>query len=443
MTDDTNGTNGLFLEEVRLTAFKSFHGQVLRLSPLTVLIGRNSSGKSNALDGIEVLSRLAHGEDIRDALEGRRRDAEPVRGGLEGCAPHGENLFALGCTATTPQGPVSLDVVVQVRPEVQIVSETLVGPAGRGQRTLLETGPAERARGDIQATWYNGKRGRSPYEPFRSSRLLTGQLAVRAVGSTAGERATLAAAERLLTVLRGVFQLDPVPHLMRQYVPARDYHLRRTAENLSAAIGRIRNQDRPRFRRLLTLLQGLSDHEVRGLTVSSSDLGDVMLALDEGERGRTPAREMSDGMLRFLAVCTAVLSGGDGLDLGPEDDPEMARTLMLVIEELENGLHPSQAATVLQLVRQASEESNAQVLITTHSPALLSALDGSDHGGVVVCSRAPSDGLSRLLPLTELDGYARAMASGPLGDVVTQGGLPPEVSPERDFSDFDRLLGIG
>jgi predicted ATPase len=190
-------------------------------------------------------------------------------------------------------------------------------------------------------------------------------------------------------------------------------------------------------------MRGLSDHDVHKLTVSSSDLGDVMLALDEGRSGLTPAREMSDGMLRFLAVCTAVLSGGAGLDLGPDDDPEMTRTLMLVVEELENGLHPSQAATVLQLVKQASRESNTQVLITTHSPALLSALDGSDHQGVVVCSRNSTDGHSRLLPLTELDGYAAAMATGPLGDVVTRGNLPLEPKGDRDFSAFDRLLGIG
>ncbi|MFF2199691.1 AAA family ATPase [Streptomyces sp. NPDC058145] len=438
-----SGTEGLSLEEVRLTAFKSFHGQVLRLAPLTVLIGRNSSGKSNALDGIEVLSRLAHGEDIRDALEGRRRDADPVRGGLEGCAPHGEDLFALGCTVATPDGPVRLDVVVQVRPEVQIISETLVGPVGRKQRTLLETAPADDIRGDILACWYNGKRGRSPYEPFRSSRLLTGQLTLRAMGSTVGERATLTAAEQLLTVLRGVFQLDPVPHLMRQYVAARDYHLRRTAENLSAAVGHIRQKDRRRFRRLLELMQGLSDHDIHRLMVTNSDLGDVMLALDEGRSGLTPAREMSDGMLRFLAVCTAVLSGGSGLDLGPDDDPETARTLMLVIEELENGLHPSQAATVLQLVKQASEESNTQVLCTTHSPALLSALEGADHKGVIVCSRNRTDGRSQLLPLTELDGYATAMATGPLGEVVTRDELPINPRMERDFTDFDRLLGIG
>lgn len=433
---------GAFIEEVRLTAFKSFHDQVLRLAPLTVLIGRNSSGKSNALDGLEVLSRLAHGDDIRDALEGRRRDADPVRGGLEGCAPHGEDVFALGCTIFSPGGPVSLDVVVRVRPEVQIVHELLQGPAGRGVRTLLETGPADQSRGDIQASWYNGRRGRNPYEPFRASRLLTAQLPLRMAARTDGERAVLAAAGQLLTVLRGVFQLDPVPHLMRQYVPARDVNLRRTAENLSAAVGRIRRDDRPRFRHLLDLMRGLADHEIEKIVVTNSDLGDVMLALDEGRSGLTPAREMSDGMLRFLAICTAVLSGGSGLDLGPDDKPDAARTVMLVIEELENGLHPSQAATMLRLVKEASAERRTQVLVTTHSPALLNALDGDEHRGVLVCWRDPHSGQSRITPLTDLDGYAIAMARGSLGDAVTKGELRVEPVGERDFTEFDRLLGI-
>ncbi|WP_157877042.1 AAA family ATPase, partial [Streptomyces graminilatus] len=53
------------LEEVRLHSFKSFTDQTLPLQNLTVLIGRNGSGKSNALDALMVLSRLASGESVR------------------------------------------------------------------------------------------------------------------------------------------------------------------------------------------------------------------------------------------------------------------------------------------------------------------------------------------------------------------------------------------
>ncbi|MGW0560160.1 hypothetical protein ACWDZ4_05900 [Streptomyces sp. NPDC003016] len=41
------------VEGVRLTAFKGFRDERLRPAPPTVLIGRNSSGTSHALDGLE------------------------------------------------------------------------------------------------------------------------------------------------------------------------------------------------------------------------------------------------------------------------------------------------------------------------------------------------------------------------------------------------------
>ncbi|MDT0378162.1 ATP-binding protein [Streptomyces sp. DSM 42041] len=431
------------IAEVRLTAFKSFRGEAFRLAPLTVLIGRNSSGKSNALDGLEVLSRLARGEDIAEALESRRGPDGPVRGGLAGCVPHGSDRFALGCTVQSKDGPIHLDLTVQVEPDVQVVEERLVGPTAAGQRDILVSGEPSAGMGDIQAAWHNGRPGRNPSGAFRSTRLLTSQLPLRVNGDTEGETESIWCAETLLSALAGTFHLDPVPHLMRQYVPSRDIHLRRTAENLSAAIGSLQRTDPALFDRLVSLLRGLADHDIETLAVTRSELGDVMLALDEGTLGLTPAREMSDGMLRFLAVTTSLLTGGGGLDLGTSSMRPTERSLMLVVEELENGLHPSQASEVLQLVREAGAENRTQVLITTHSPALLSALDSADHEGVVVCWRDRESGVSRLTRLTELDGYPAAMAAGTLGEVITRGRLPDRARRDRDYSEFDRMLGIG
>ncbi|GAA1899067.1 ATP-binding protein [Streptomyces sodiiphilus] len=433
------------IEELRLTAFKSFREETLRIAPLTVLIGRNSSGKSNALDGLEVLSRLSRGEDVTEALESRRSAAGPVRGGLAGCVPHGTDRFTLGCSVRTEQGDlVTLDVTVQVEPEVQIVEERLHGPTARGDKCLLSSGEPSPYAGDIQAMWHNGRPGRNPSGPFRNSRLLTSQLPLRIPGDSEGEREAIAAAESMLSALSSVFHLDPVPHLMRQYVPARDVRIRRTAENLSAAVGRIERSDEALFRRLVELLRSLTDHRIETLVVTRSELGDVMLALDEGDRGLTPAREMSDGTLRFLAIAASLLTGSSGLDLGLSSAGQRAEhSLMLVIEELENGLHPSQASEVLRLVRQASDDNRARVLFTTHSPALLSALDSRDHEGVTVCSRDRDSGRSRLTRLTDLDGYPAAMAAGSLGEVITQGRLQATRPSDRDFSEFDRMLGIG
>jgi hypothetical protein len=116
---------------VRLTSFKSFTEQRLPLQDLTVLIGRNGSGKSNTLDGLMVLSRLALGEPVRDALGGPRTGGgEPIRGGAEGCAPLGEDRFALGCRVRSGEAVFDLDVVIAVSPEARILREELTAVEG-------------------------------------------------------------------------------------------------------------------------------------------------------------------------------------------------------------------------------------------------------------------------------------------------------------------------
>jgi predicted ATPase len=441
------------LREIRLTAFKSFAGAVLPIAPLTVLTGRNGSGKSNALDGIEVLARLAGGEELVDALDGRRREGGAVRGGSRGCAPHGATSFKLGCTVSAGYDTFDFDVEVQVEPDLRIVYEKLSGPAptasspGTRQRVILQTLDSPPGSTSAEAEVYNGKRGPNPVYAFRDSRLLISQLPARIAPQNRVDHSVVQASEAVLAALRGTFHLDPVPHLMREYVAERDSELRRTGANLSAAIGSLRRNDRTTFDRLVDLVREVADSPVEALAVTESGLGDVMLVIREGKGGAslTPAREMSDGMLRFLAVATALLTANRGLDIDPgvrtvgEGTPA---GVLLVIEELENGLHPAQAERVLRLIRESSGELGTQVVITTHSPALLNAIPGNAVHDVVVCYREGPDSRSRIRRLTDLPGYADAMASGRLGDLVSRGLLVRPEERDIDFAEFNRLLGI-
>lgn len=440
------------LREIRLTAFKSFRNSTLPVDPVTVLTGRNSSGKSNALAGIEVLSRLASGAELTDALDGRRREGGPVRGGSRGCAPHGTNEFKLGCTVLAGGDTYRLDVVIQVEPELRIIEERLRGP-GRAlesglvkQCWLLYTQDPTENSAALLAEIHNGKRGLNPLIPFRDTRLLTSQLPLRVAPQNEADAAVIRGAQAVTAALRGVFHLDPVPHLMREYVSERDTELRRTGENISAAIARLRHDDEAAFDRLLQLVQQITDVRIHGIVVTRSELGDVMLALEESLPQHielTPAREMSDGLLRFVAVATALLTPNRGLDIDPGLSVEDGvRGILLVIEELENGLHPSQAGRVLQLIKEASSDLAKQVMVTTHSPALLNAMTGKLNRSIIVCYRDAETGLSRLSRLTELPGYAEAMTSGELGDVITQGQLMQPEHTEGDFSRFNQLLGI-
>jgi predicted ATPase len=441
------------LRAIRLDRFKSFAGAVMPVAKLTVLTGRNNSGKSNALDAIEVLSRLAGGEDIADALDGRRREGGPVRGGSIGCAPHGHNSFRLGCRVHHQGNNYLLSVAIQTNPELRLTEERLWGPAPALEsgivenRWLLYSRPPEDESAGIEAEIHNGKRGVNPVVRFRDNRLLISQLPARLVPQTAADRAVVEGAEAVAAALRGVFHLDPFPQLMRRYVPARDAVLRRTGENLSAAIARLASDDSPTFERLVRLVRDVADKPVAGIRLTTSTLGDVMLALQEGDDPHqiTPAREMSDGLLRFLSVATALLMADRGLDIdagltSPGDD--IASGVLLVIEELENGLHPSQASRVLSLVRQTSERPGVKVAVTTHSPAVLNALPGSRSRNVLVCYRDSETGTSQISRLTDLPGYAGAMAAGRLGEVIAGGDLVRPLAEQTDFAEFNRLLGV-
>ncbi len=132
------------VEEIRLTSFKSFTDAVLPIGELTLLVGRNGSGKSNALDGLWALACLASGEDVRKAFDGKG-DGPVLRGGAAGCAPLGDSTFSLGCTVRTGARLVQLDVTVEVEPVVHIVAERLTS---EGQ-VLLATDSAPSGSAEI------------------------------------------------------------------------------------------------------------------------------------------------------------------------------------------------------------------------------------------------------------------------------------------------------
>ncbi len=422
------------IEELRLTAFKSFREAVLPLEDLTLIVGRNGSGKSNALDGLWALSRLGQGDEIRKAVDGDREDPS-VRGGVAGCAPFGESYFTLGCTVRTGGQVVHLDVTVQTEPEVLVTRERLA----LADHELLVTEPPRAGSGDIAARWDGG---RTPLS-FRANRLLVTQVLARVPATEAGRRVHLAAAQ-ILAALRSVFVLDPVPHEMRQYVPRRDVLLRRDARNLSAAVASLlgRPDTRDRLRDALTRL---NEQEVADVTTSASELDDVMLTLVERFQRRehpVPARIMSDGTLRFLAILVAIMQAPT-VDTMPEplaSEDALGQTTV-VIEELENGLHASQASMLVGLIRDEVKRRRVRAVATAHSPALLDALTGEEHDSVIVCHR-DADGGSTLSRLVDLPNYWRIAAKGGLGRAAVEDRLRAE--PEQIVDDpigaLDRIL---
>ncbi|KAI4447860.1 hypothetical protein C823_002379 [Eubacterium plexicaudatum ASF492] len=48
------------IKKLRLKNWKSFDDSVLYIDPLTILIGMNASGKSNVIDALIFINRIAY-----------------------------------------------------------------------------------------------------------------------------------------------------------------------------------------------------------------------------------------------------------------------------------------------------------------------------------------------------------------------------------------------
>jgi predicted ATPase len=100
---------------------------------------------------------------------------------------------------------------------------------------------------------------------------------------------------------------------------------------------------------------------------------------EDGLTTPIPATRLSDGTLRFLAMAALLLM--------PAPPP------LICIEEPELGLHPDALSAVAEMLVAASERT--QIIVTTHSDALVSAL--TDHvESVLVCEHRGGTQLVRL-----------------------------------------------
>jgi predicted ATPase len=432
------------LTEVRLTAFKSYKAQSLPIDDLTVIVGRNGSGKSNALDGLWVLARLASGEDLREALDGSREGPQ-VRGGASGCVPSGTDTFSLGCSVQTGSEVLRFDVTIRVNSTVQVVTESLTIAGEKSPKVLLQTLEASPDSSDIQAKWQSKPRGAPTHVAFRANRLLVTQVPGRIPATEAGLVLHRASAQ-LLSALKAAFVLDPVPHAMRTYVNEHQVVLRRDASNISPAIGHLIATDPEARERFVDSLDDLHEQSVIDVAVETSNLRDTILIVTEGSVRKpfvVSAAAVSDGTLRFLAILTALWqapnvsskpSGGSALD--PMAD------VQLVIEELENGLHSSQASTLIGRIREAVQTRQIRVLATVHSPTVLDALKGSEHQSVVVCTR-DANGNSTLKRLSEFSNYLDIALRPSLGAAATEDQLreTPEPDVTEALARLDAILG--
>lgn len=399
----------IFVKSIKMDGLLSFApgSQTFELESLNVLIGPNGVGKSNAIEAFELLRSMP--TDFAKAVRDGGGAGEWLWKGNTPLKP-----AVIECVISSSVTPTERDLrytlkFVDVNRRVEVLDEAIeeAKPLDYHREPYFyyrfqEGNPVINVRDmhDVESeddtqprTWERSLK-RQDLRPDQSV------LAQRNDPDSYPEVAWLGKEfGRIFTFREWTFgRYGP----LRQAQPAnlpQDYLLYGN-QNLGMVLNRW--QQSQGFTRFDQMLQRFLQRYERLLTPVSE--GNIEFAFREsGFDIPIPATRLSDGTVRFIALLAILLD--------PDPPP------LVCIEEPELGLHPDAITMLGELLLKASDR--MQLVVTTHSDALVSALSERPHA-VVACEWSSlGTELSRLDP-QQLDDW---LESYQLGDVWRMGAL--------------------
>jgi predicted ATPase len=425
------------LEAFEIQNFKSYETAKLPLAPLTVLVGANASGKSNLIEALQLLAWLAHGRRLGDLATAMREHEVSIRGRLADLPLDAGEAVTLRCTIARDDDSIAhsttLNLTIGVRMDnggPRVVREELdsseTTPAIPFYYKVVAAAPLHGS--ELEVAYNNFTRGRTkPQIRCIDQQAIFTQLLTpaRFEHQTAQEKIP-AACSRIGLALTSTLFLDPNPRAMRGYAYADEHVLTGTGANVSATLAHLCDEAGAK-ERILEFIRALPEQDIVDIDFHRTDRNEVLVKLAETFGGDVEWRDatvLSDGTLRVLAIAAAVLSVEPGS--------------VVVIEEIDNGVHPSRAAMLLTAIQSIANERRIRVLLTTHNPALVDAIPKAAIPHVIACYRDPSSGKSRLVRLSDLDDYAALVAQGPLGLLMQSGTLDKYLKRKRSLEERER-----
>lgn len=418
-----NVKRSTMLTRIEVKGFKNLQDIALDLGPFTCIAGPNGIGKSNVFDAIMFLAHAAQ-KPFHEA-------GELIRGSADMKAADPRELFWNGFSATERRIDFAVEMLVPgeveddlgatvtvsatfLRYELSLGYEEPNGPAGTGRMTLLKEQLSHINKGEARkhlkfphssrefrdTVVRNERRG----GPFLSTADKDGVTVInmhgdggsygrpspraaqrtgRSILSTVNvqEYPTILAARREMESWR---QLALEPSSLRKPNSFRgDNHLDADGNYLAATLYRIANDAENNasgttakdiYARVATRLSGLIGLNISGIDVDLDPVREIFtLFLTERGGLKLPARALSEGTLRFLALCVLL------------EDPTF--TGVVCLEEPENGIHPANLKSIVELVQDIAvdpfyspgvDNPFRQVVINTHSPGVVQLCSPSD-----------------------------------------------------------------
>ncbi len=393
-----------FIRTIRLSNLLSYgpKAKEVELGSLNVLIGYNSTGKSNLIEAIGLLA--AAPRDI----------GEPIRqgGGIS------EWLWKGGGKGS--RGPAEIEVTVDY-PEgsTGLQYRIALGEVGQKFEVISESVENEQALGEgaEESVHYRLNEKQAVFKGFRDH-------------PANKERFELLQARVRLDVRQAIFsqrkdpeQYPQITYLGKRFGEIRLYRewefgrytaprlpqkpdspsdfLLADASNLGLVLNDLQHHSEAwkQFNERLKQFYPLA----REVTVRILG-GTVQVNVqEEGLREPVPATRLSDGLLRYMALLSILCH--------PTPPP------LVCLEEPELGLHPDALGNLAELLVEASQRT--QLIVTTHSDILVSALSEVPEA-VLVCER---DEAGTHLRRLEREPLAEWLERYTLGDLWLKGEI--------------------
>jgi predicted ATPase len=403
------------LTRLEVDGFKNLIGFDASFGAFTCIAGENGVGKSNIFDAIQFLSLMADMSLLEASQE--------VRSSREDSEGQPEHLFTLGQTQRRMRLAVEMVVpdrveddfgtdvtpsITLLRYEVRIGYEPSSSRARQGRLVLEAEDLRHINRRDAH------KHLRFPHSvsqfrnvvvigerrggPFISTELDSGRITVHQDGGSRGRPRRALPPRPATTVVSTINSADDptVLAVRRELQSWRRLALEPSAlraadsyndpsmmlsdgRHLAAALDRIATGEPDSspedvYSRIANRLSSLAGLDIRQLRVDSNDIRQLLTIMTtDGEGRELPARSLSEGTLRYLALCVLL------------EDPLM--TGLITMEEPENGIHPANLPQVVQLVRDLAVDPRLppgpgnplrQVIVNTHSPAVVQLVGNED-----------------------------------------------------------------
>lgn len=385
------------IKRIELRNWKSFKNSILYIDQMSFIIGANASGKSNALDALDFLQRLSEGANISDSVK-------DSRGGFDWLIMNEESEASLKVIVKENDMEYRYDLTLRrMDKTIVIYKESLYRKfASNPEHALFETDWISQT-GVLATRFYTAKRG----NPKRIDLYANSSILSQAENLNVVKDVKIGAA-MVLKNLRSIFILNPLPNKIRAYVPL-SMELDADGGNVAGVIAGMDDNEKAILETTIgEYLHKLPERDVE--RVWAEKVGrfeaDAMLYCEEKWTNTKTqildARGMSDGTLRFISIILALLTRPEGS--------------LLVVEEIDNGLHPSRSEELVNMLHELGTRRHIDVLCTTHNPVLIDKLGFEMVPYISVVKRSMEDGSSCIHLLEENENLLDIMAEGTIGD---------------------------